>query len=100
MKETLPKSGSVLTMGILSVATFFVCCGPFAIIFSIIGLIQAKTAKELHMADPELYEGYNNVTTGRTLSIIGIVLSIIGFIFGIIYIGALIALLSNGNYSH
>ncbi|MCV6631389.1 MAG: CCC motif membrane protein [Flavobacteriaceae bacterium] len=93
MREILPQSKTVLTMGILSLVTFFLCCGPLNIIFSIIGLVQAKTAKKLYESNPGQYEGIENVNTGRLLSIIGLVLSIIGFILTIVYFGIFLAIL-------
>lgn len=73
-KQTLPNSTLILILGILSILTC--CCyGIIGLILGIVALILAKKAKETYLADPELYTGYNNVNTGRILSIIGIVLS-------------------------
>lgn len=99
MRERLPNSKTVLTMGILSLVTFFLCCGPLNIIFSIIGLVQAKSAKQIHEANPEMYDGISDVKTGRVLSIIGLVLSILGFLFGIVYFSIILALVGmEGNF--
>ena len=61
---------------ILSILTC--CCyGVIGLILGIVVIVLAKKAKEIYLADPELYTGYNNVKTGRILAIIGIVLSAI-----------------------
>lgn len=49
----------------------------------IVAVVLAKKAKEVYVANPELYTGYQNVKTGRILAIIGIVL---GSIYVITYI--------------
>lgn len=73
-KQTLPNSTLILVFGILSIVTC--CCyGILGLIFGIVALVLAKTAKQTYMAQPDIYEGYNNVKTGRILAIIGIVLS-------------------------
>lgn len=82
-KPTLPNSTLILVFGILSIVTC--CCyGILGLIFGIIALILAKKAKQIYLAEPELYKGYNNVKTGRILAIIGIVLSSIYLIATII----------------
>ena len=84
-RQTLPNSTLILVFGILSILTC--CCyGIIGLIFGIIALVMAKKAKELYLAEPELYRGYGNVKTGRILAIIGIILS------AIYLIGTIIAL--------
>src|SRR5690606_12029444 len=89
--EKLPNSDLVLVMGICSIVTSLFCCGPFGAIFSIIGLIKAKRAEELHLSNPNQYIGYNNVNTGRILSWIGLAFAVIILIFLILYFGLIIA---------
>lgn len=84
-KQTLPNSTLILIFGILSIVTC--CCwGILGLIFGIVALVLAKTAKETYMAEPELYKGYNNVKTGRILAIIGIVLSAIYLVINIVLV--------------
>lgn len=84
-KQTLPNSTLILIFGILSIVTC--CCyGILGLIFGIVALVLAKTAKETYFAEPELYTGYNNVKTGRILAIIGIVLSGLYLIINIVLI--------------
>ncbi|MGD1946575.1 MAG: CCC motif membrane protein [Croceivirga sp.] len=94
-QQSLPGASTTLTMGILSIVGSLVCCGPFAIIFSIIGLVKAKSAEKLYHEQPELYSDYSNVKTGRILSYIGLALSLIMLIFTILYFGVIFAFLMN-----
>lgn len=90
-QEKLPGASNVLTMGILSLVGSLICCGPFAAIFSFIGLSGAKKAEKLYQENPVQYTGYENVKTGRVLCYIGLALSLILLILGILYIGAIVA---------
>ena len=93
--EPLPGASTALTMGIISIVSFFLCCGPFAAVFSIIGLVKAKSAERLYLENPNNYTDYSNVKTGKVLSWIGLILSIIGILITIIYFGAIIAFIVN-----
>jgi len=97
-QQPLPGASTVLTMGIISVVGSLICCGPFAIVFSIIGLVKAKSAKRLYLANPELYTGYESLNTGRILSYVGLGLSLIMLLFAILYFGVIIAMISSGQY--
>ncbi len=73
-KQTLPNSTLILVFGILSIVGC--CCyGILGLIFAIVALVLAKKATALYTESPELYEGYNNVKTGKILAIIGLILS-------------------------
>ncbi len=79
-KQTLPNSTLILVFGILSILGC--CCyGLLGIIFAVVALVLAKKATALYTENPELYEGFNNVKTGRILAIIGLILSIIYLIY-------------------
>ena len=95
-QESLPGASNALTMGIISVIGALVCCGPFAAIFSIIGLNSAKKAFQLHEESPERYTGYESAKTGRILSYVGLALSIIMLVFLILYFGVIMALIMTG----
>ncbi len=94
-QETLPGASNTLTFGIISIVGSIICCGPFAIIFSIIGLNNAKKAEKLYAENPGVYTGYENVKTGKILSYIGLALSLIMLVFLILYFGVIIALIAN-----
>lgn len=95
-QQPLPGASTAMIMGIISVITPLICCGPFAIIFSIIGLVNVKKAERVYSENPENYSGYENVKTARILSYIGLALSIIMLVFFIIYLGVIIAFVSSG----
>ncbi|MBQ4821244.1 CCC motif membrane protein [Aquimarina sp. MMG016] len=81
-KQTLPNSTLILVFGILSLVGC--CCSGFiGLIFAIIALVLAKKATTLYTENPELYDGYNNVKTGKILAIIGLILSSIATIYSI-----------------
>jgi hypothetical protein len=98
-QQPLPGASTVMTMGIISIVGSFVCCGPFAAIFSIIGLTKARTAEKLYHENPDQYTDYSNVKTGRILSYIGLALSLISLVLLIIYFGVIIAAISSGEFN-
>jgi hypothetical protein len=86
-------------MGIIALIGSLTCCGPFAAIFSIIGLVQAKQAEKVYLEEPADYTGYENVRTGRILSYIGLAISIIILVLAILYFGVIVALFSSGKFN-
>ena len=99
-QQPLPGASNTLTMGIISVVGALVCCGPFAAIFSIIGLNSAKKAQRLYDDNPGAYSGYESVKTGKILSYIGLGLSLIMLVLLIIYFGVIIALITSGDFDN
>jgi hypothetical protein len=102
-QQPLPGASTAMTMGIISVVGSLVCCGPFAAIFSIIGLSNAKRAEKLFKENPGLYSGYESVKTGRILSYIGLAISLIVLLLIILYFGVIMAIIAastdfNGNF--
>ena len=96
-QQPLPGASTVVTMGIISIVGTVLCCGPFGIIFSIIGLVKAKTAEKLYQENPDQYSDYSNIKTGKILSYIGIAIALIYLVLTIVYFGFIIALISSGN---
>ncbi len=76
-KQKLPNSTTVLVLGIVSILTSCCCTVIIGGIPAIIGLVLAKKSNTLYNANPELYDGYNNLKTGRILNIIGLALGVI-----------------------
>ena len=75
-KQKLPNSTLILVFGIISIVTC--CCyGVVGLIFGIIALVLANKATKLYMENPENYDGFSNVKTGKILAIIGIVLNVL-----------------------
>jgi hypothetical protein len=97
-QQPLPGASNALTMGIISVVGALICCGPFAAIFSIIGLNSAKKAQRAYDENPGAYTGYESVKTGKILSYIGLGLSLIMLVLLIIYFGVIIALVTSGEF--
>ena len=89
----------MLTLGIVSVVGALICCGPFAAIFSIIGLVRAKKAEQLFDQHPGEYTDLSNVKTGKILCYIGLVISVILLALLILYFGVIIALISTGEFN-
>lgn len=78
--QKLPNATAVLVLGILSILTC--CCyGILSIILGAVGIYLAKKDATLYNANPSLYTNYNNVKTGKILSIIGIVLGVLFLIY-------------------
>jgi hypothetical protein len=91
-----PGASNALTFGIIAVVTSFICCGPFAAIFSFIGLSNAKKAESAYNANPEMYPaGIDNVKTGRILSYIGLAVAVIMLVIWILYFGFIIAMITS-----
>lgn len=97
-QQPLPGASTVLTMGIISIVGTVICCGPFGIIFAIIGLVKAKAAEKLYQQSPDSYSDYSNVKTGRVLSYIGLALSLVYLVLTIIYFGFIIAVITTGEW--
>lgn len=91
MKEKLPHSQAALILGISSIITACCCYGVVGIILGVIGILQANKAVAVHNQDPDLYTGINNANTGKTTSIIGVVL-------GVITVTVYLYILNSGQY--
>jgi hypothetical protein len=99
-QQPLPGASNALTMGIISIIGAIACCGPFALIFSIIGLNNAKKAERLYKENPSGYTGYESVKTGRVLSYVGLALSLIMLILFILYFGVILAFIATGEFDN
>lgn len=83
-KQKLPNAVAVLVLGILSIpGCCFYCVG---LIFGIIALVLAKKDTALYNANPDGYDGYSNLKTGKLLAIIGIVLNVLALIITIVVV--------------
>jgi hypothetical protein len=91
-KQKLQSANAVLILGILSLPA---CCFyGVGLALGIAALFVAKKDLANYKLNPENYEGYGNLNTGRILAIIGIVLNgiYIAFIFAILLIFGLAAI--------
>lgn len=87
-KQKLPNSTAVLVLGIVSIV-LSCCCSIFGSILGIVGLVLAKNATKLYNENPNQYDGFNNVKTGKILNIIGIILGLVMVIVTIVQIMAM-----------
>lgn len=77
-KQKLPNAIAILILGILSIPG---CCFyGIGLVFGIIALVLAKKDTDLYNTNPDAYDNYGNVKTGKILAIIGIVLNVIGIL--------------------
>ena len=84
-KTKLPNSQSALILGISSIITACCCFNLVGVVLGIIGLVNANKAIALYNQNPEMYTGINNANTGKTTSIIGIVIGALS-LFWLLYI--------------
>lgn len=84
--ETLPNSGGILAMGIISIVSFCCCWGFVGIVLGIIALVLASKANQLYMEEPERYSetSVKNMRAGKTCAIIGLALSSVVIIIAIV----------------
>ncbi|UOB18200.1 CCC motif membrane protein [Abyssalbus ytuae] len=80
-KQKLPNETLILILGIASIVTC--CCWGIGLILGIITLVLAKKDSKIFYENPDLYYGLNNLKTGKTLAIIGIILSLLYIIFAV-----------------
>ena len=72
-KQKLPNATTVLILGILSIPA---CCFyGIGLALGITALVVAKQDLKSYKLNPDNYDGYGNLNTGRILAIIGIVLN-------------------------
>lgn len=96
-QQPLPGASTAMTMGIISIIGSLICCGPFAAIFSIIGLSNASKAENAYRQSPDQYSGYENIKTARILSYVGLGISLVMLILTILYFGVIVALITSGD---
>jgi len=87
----LPNSQAVLVLGIVSIVLCW-CHGIIGLILAIIALVLANKALALYNANPHKYipGSYNNLKSGRTVAIIGLVLAgvfLFMMIIGLLFLG-------------
>lgn len=83
-KQKLPNATAVLVLGILSILG---CCFyAVGIVFSIVALVMAKKDMAMYALNPDAYDNYGNLKTGRILAIIGLILNIISIITAVAFI--------------
>lgn len=85
----LPYATAVLVLGISSIASC--CCyGVPGILIGIVALFLYKKDKVIYEKDRNKYNNFENLKTGRILSIIGICMSslyVLYLLFALVFIG-------------
>jgi hypothetical protein len=90
-KVPLPNASSVLVLGIVSIVLCW-CHGIIGLIIAIVALVLANRDLALYNQNPAKYteSSYNNLKTGRTVAIIGLVLAglfLFMLIIGLLFLG-------------
>ena len=90
-KQKLPNALAVLILGIISIPAC--CVYGLGLVFGIIALVLAKKDTALYLANPEGYDNYSNLKTGKLLAIIGIVINVLAIAITVgmfVWLGAVI----------
>ena len=86
-QETLPKSTTILVLGILSIFPGIACVGIAGVVLGIITLVMSKKTKIEIENNPGKYtdSSIKLHNAGRVCGIVGLSLSSVYFIFWIVY---------------
>ncbi len=97
VQQKLPNDPMSL---ILSLVGTLLCCGVIGLVMSIIAFNQAKKAMTLYESNPDGYlaSSYSNQKTAKTIGLIAIILNAIGVVLTIVYFGAIMAMISSGEF--
>jgi hypothetical protein len=89
-QTSLPNSGGILAMGIISIASFCCCWGLIGVVLGIIAIIMSSRAEKAYRLDSELYTeaSYKNMQAGRVTAIIGLSLAIIWLVVRILILSS------------
>jgi M penetrans paralogue family 26 len=98
-KQQLPNATATLVLGILSIV-MCICYGIPSLALGIIALAISSKSVKLYNENPDIYEGYNNLKSGRTMAIIGLSLSGVFIIFWVIYFIIIGSLITNGLFDN
>jgi succinate dehydrogenase/fumarate reductase cytochrome b subunit len=92
----LPNATAVLVLGITSIVLCW-CQGIVGLILAIVALVLASRDLSMYASNPQNFtlNSYNNVKTGRTIAIIGLILAgifLFTIIIGLLFLGMNFAL--------
>ncbi len=92
----LPNATAVLVLGITSIVLCW-CQGVVGLILAVVALVLANRDLALYATNPQNFtiNSFNNVKTGRTIAIIGMVLAgifLFSIIIGLFFLGLNFAL--------
>ncbi len=80
-QQKLPNAQTVLILGIVSIVGTCCCTGLVGVICGLIGMNLYKKDKALYDMNPSQYTDFNNLSTGRILSIIGLILGALQLLY-------------------
>ncbi|MCX6281676.1 MAG: CCC motif membrane protein [Bacteroidetes bacterium] len=95
-QQNLPNSNTILVLGILSIVFCWWHLVSFiGIVMGIITLVLAKREIAVYTSAPQKYtlSSLNNVKTGRTCAIIGLIISIVIFVLATLFLIGFLATL-------
>lgn len=95
-QQNLPNSNTILVLGILSIVfCWWHLVSVVGIIMGILTLVLAKKEMALYNASPQTYtiSSLNNVRTGKTCAIIGLIIAVVVFILVTFFMIGLLATL-------
>ncbi len=96
LQQNLPNSNTILVLGILSIVFCWWHLVSFVgIVLGITTLILSKKEKAVYYAAPQKFtiSSLNNVKTGRTCAIIGLIISFVFFFLVTLFLIGLLATL-------
>lgn len=74
-QQKLPNATMII---VLSIVGYLCCCfAGLGIIPSAIALVMANKAQKLNNENPQLYDNYSTIKTGRIVAIIALVLNVL-----------------------
>jgi hypothetical protein len=88
MPISIPNSGGILALGIISILSLCCCAGFLAPILSIIALAMIPKAKRLYNENPSAYtsSSYGSLKAGQITAIIGLAIAVLFLIYLIVMI--------------
>ena len=95
-QQNLPNSNTILVLGILSIVfCWWKLVSIAGIVMGIITLVLAKREIAAYNEAPKKYtiSSLNNVRTGRTCAIIGLIISVVIFVLAVLFLIGFLATL-------
>ena len=80
-QQKLPNAQTVLILGIVAILGTCCCNGIVGVICGLIGMNLYNKDNKLYQQNPEQYLDYSNLSTGRILCIIGLVIGVLSVIW-------------------
>jgi len=95
-QQNLPNANTILILGILSIVFCWWHLVSFVgIVLGVITLVLSMKEMDLYRAAPQKYtvSSLNNVRTGRTCAIVGLIISVVVFILVTLFLIGMLATL-------